>query len=58
VLLNTPDVLTYEEKRYYDNLEKQYRIKTFDVNYDSEVIEDLKNRVLNVREYIKQLSNE
>jgi hypothetical protein len=59
VLLNTPeDLPSWEEKHNYDNLEKQYRIKTFDIEYDSEVIEELKNRVLNVREYINQLSNE
>ena len=58
VLLNTPDELTYEEKHNYDNLDKQYRIKTFDIEYDAEVIEELKQRVLNVREYIKQLTNE
>ena len=56
VLLNTPEELTYEEKHNYDNLDKQYRIKTFDVEYNAEVIEDLKQRVLNVREYIKTIN--
>jgi hypothetical protein len=42
----------------YDNLELKYRIKTFDVIYNPEVIEDLKNRVNNVREYIKSITNE
>jgi hypothetical protein len=59
VLLNTPeDLPSWEEKHNYDNLEKQYRIKTFEIEYDAEVIEELKNRVLNVRDYINQLSNE
>ena len=58
VLLNTPEELTYEEKHNYDNLDKKYRIKTFGVEYNEEVIEDLRNRVLNVRDYIKQLTNE
>lgn len=56
VLLNTPDELTYEEKHNYDSLDKKYRIKTFDVDYDAEVIEKLQNKVLQVREFINQLN--
>lgn len=56
VLLNTPDELTYEEKHNYDNLDKKYRIKTFDVDYDAEVIEKLQNKVLEVRKFINQLN--
>lgn len=55
VLLNTPDELTYEEKHNYDNVDKKYKIKTFEIEYNSEVIEDLKNRIINVREYINTL---
>ena len=55
VLLNTPDELTYEEKHNYDNVDKKYKIKTFEIDYDSEVIEELKNRIINVREYINTL---
>lgn len=55
VLLNTPDELTYEEKHNYDNVDKKYKIKTFEIEYDSEVIEYLKNRIINVREYINTL---
>ena len=56
VLLNTPDELTYDEKHNYDNLDKKYRIKTFDVDYDAEVIEKLQNKVLEVRKFINQLN--
>lgn len=55
VLLNTPEELTYEEKHNYDSLEKKYRIKTFEIEYSSEVIAELIKRVINVREYITQL---
>jgi hypothetical protein len=53
VLLNTPEELTYEEKHNYDSMEKQYRIKTFEIEYSEEVIADLQQRVTNIREFIK-----
>ena len=56
VLLNTPDELTYEEKHNYDNVDKKYRIKTYEVDYDSEVIEKLQNKVVEVRNFIKTLN--
>ena len=55
VLLNTPDELTYEEKHNYDNMDKKYRIKTFEINYSEEVIADLKQRVTNVRDFLKTI---
>ncbi len=59
VLLNTPeDIAKWEVKHNYDAMEKEYRIKTFSVSYQPEIIDELKNRVTNVREYIKQLTNE
>lgn len=56
VLLNTPEELTYEEKNNYDSLDKKYRIKTFEIEYSSEVIAELIKRVINVREYISILN--
>jgi len=56
VLLNTPDELTYEDKHNYDSVDKKYRIKTYEINYDSEVIEKLKTKVVQVREFIKTLN--
>lgn len=56
VLLNTPDTIpTWETARDYDTLDKKYRIKCFDFEYDEEVIEKLKQRVILCREYINQL---
>lgn len=54
VLLNTPDELTWEEKHNYDNMDKKYRIKTFEIEYSEEVIADLKERVTNIRTFIKE----
>jgi hypothetical protein len=58
VLLNTPDELVYEEKHSYDNMDKKYRIKTYDIEYSEEVIADLQERVTNIRNYIKTIYNE
>lgn len=55
VLLNTPEHLIYEPQNTHDHLDKKYRIKTFDVEFDPSVIEDLKSRVLQIREFIKTL---
>lgn len=55
VLLNTPQELTYEPQHNYDNIDQKYKIKTFEVEYNQEVIDELKNRINNVREYIKTL---
>lgn len=55
VLLNTPDELTYEEKHNYDNMPKEYRIKTYAFDYDKSIIEVLKEKVTTVREYINIL---
>jgi len=55
ILLNNID---NDNEVNYDNLELKYRIKTFDIIYNPEVIEDLKNRVINVQEYIKSITNE
>lgn len=55
VLLNTPDELTYEEKRTYDHLDKKYRIKTFAFDFDQNVIETLIERVKESRNYLETL---
>lgn len=56
VLLNTPEELTWEQQNDYSNLDKKYRIKTFSIDYDKSVIEDLQQRVLNIRNYITTLN--
>lgn len=55
VLLNTPDELTYEEKRTYDHLDKKYRIKTFAFDFDQSVIDTLIERVKESRNYLETL---
>lgn len=57
LLLNTPDdVAPWESKYDYNSIDKKYRIKSFEINYDSEVIETLQNRILDIRKYIKTLN--
>jgi len=55
VLMNTPEHLSYEEPQDYSDVESKYRIKTFDIEYDIEVIDKLIERVKISREYIKTL---
>lgn len=55
VLLETPPELNNGEIQDYSNVSKDFRIKTFEVYYYSEIIEDLKNRIINVRNYINTL---
>ena len=52
VLMNTPDELTYETPFDYSHLSSEYRIKTFDIDYDADVIQELINKVELSREYI------
>lgn len=56
VLLNTPKELTWEQQNDYSNLDKKYKIKTFLIDYDKSIIEDLQQRVLNIRNYITTLN--
>ena len=55
VLMNTPDELTFEESFDYTEINSKYRIKIFDIDYDEDVIVELKNKVIESREYIKTL---
>jgi hypothetical protein len=53
VLLNTPEEISpWETKHDYSALDKKYRIKTFNVEYDEEIIKDLRQRVEAIREYL------
>ena len=54
-LMNTPEELTYEEVCDYSHLSSSYRIKSFAIDYDEEVIEKLKEAVMNCREYINNI---
>jgi len=55
VLMNTPGELTLEESHDYSEIESKYRIKSFDIDYDEEVIYELQHKVIESREYIEQL---
>ena len=54
-LQNTPEFLTYEEPVNYDEVDMKYRIKEFNIEYDPEFIETVKERVLLCREYLNTL---
>lgn len=56
VLMNTPDELAYEFSHDYSEITSNYRIKTFDIDYDEEIIDKLKERVQTSREYIEQIT--
>ena len=55
-LMNTPNELAYEDVFDYSNLSSKYRIKSFAIDYDEDVIEQLKKAVLNSRDYIKEIT--
>ena len=55
VLMNTPEELTLEDSHDYSEINSKYRIKTFDIDYDEEVIYELQHKVIESREYIEQL---
>jgi len=57
--MDTPDELLnmWTDVPYsYEGLDSKYRIKTFDIEYDEEVILKIENRVLECREYINELN--
>ena len=55
VLMNTPEDLTFDEPINYTEIDSKYRIKTFDIEYDPEIIEKLQEKVILSRQYIKEL---
>ena len=57
VLMDTPEDLLgyYNSVVSYQNIDSKYRIKVFDIEYSEEVIEAIKTRVNEIREYIKKL---
>lgn len=54
-LQDTPDFLTYEEPVSYSHVENKYRIKEFDIDYDPQVIELAKEKIIDCRDYVKEL---
>ena len=57
VLLNTPDGLSYDETFDYSNIDKKYRTKVFDIDFNQTIIEALIIRVNESRKYIETLLN-
>ena len=57
VLLTTPET-KFEPEITYDHVDTKFRYKVFDFDYDSEIIEKLKQRIIDCRTYIKQKENE
>lgn len=57
VLLNTPDGLSYDETFDYSNIDKKYRTKVFNIEFNNEVIDKLIERVTESRKYIETLLN-
>ena len=55
VLMNTPEDIAYGEIEDYSEIDSKYRIKTFDIDYDPEVIQNLQEKVIISRQYIKEL---
>lgn len=55
VLMNTPEDLEYGDTNDYSQIDSKYRIKTFDIDYDEEVIADMQEKVNQARDYIKQI---
>lgn len=54
-LQNTPDELVWDEPKDYSLISSKYRIKEFDIEYDPEFIQSVKDRVLLCRDYINAL---
>ena len=55
VLMNTPEELTFEESHDYSEISSKYRIKTFDIDYNEEDVQEMQLKVEESRQYIKEL---
>lgn len=55
-LQNTPDELEWDETVDYSGISSEFRIKEFDIEYDPEFISIVEDRVVECREYIKELT--
>jgi hypothetical protein len=55
VLLDTPEEITYGEPRDYSFVSNKFRIKEFEIDYDPVFIEQAQERVLQCREYLKEI---
>jgi hypothetical protein len=57
VLLDTPEELAYypSDKVSYENIDLDYRVKVFPIEYDPSAIAQIQMRVLEAREYIQTI---
>ena len=55
LLLNTPKEMTYEEVHNYDEIDAKYKIKTFSIDYQPEVIYEIRERVKTIRKFLKTI---
>ena len=55
-LQNTPDELEWDDPVDYSNISSEFRIKEFPVEYDHDFIKQVEQRVIECRDYIKQLT--
>jgi len=55
VLLNTPENLMYEIADDYSSIDPKLRVKTFTIEYDETVIDMLKERVIESRNFVNEL---
>jgi hypothetical protein len=56
VLMNTPEGLSYEEPQDYTSIDSKYRIKTFEVEYNPEIIAGLREKVIEARNYLNKIN--
>lgn len=52
---HTPEYLEFAKNYQYNDIDRKYRIKSFDVEYDAQKIEQIHERVELCRQYIKTL---
>ena len=56
LLMNTPEEISFKEQSNYDDVDPLLRIKEYQISYDPEFIESVKERVVLCRDYIKKLT--
>jgi len=55
VLMNTPEHLTWEQQHYYSNIDNSLRVKTFEFEFDSTIIDEMKMRIELCRNYLETI---
>ena len=55
VLTNTPEHMTWEQQNDYSELADELRIKTFEFEYDENIIDELKIRIQLAKNYLETI---